>query len=220
MIYSQEGNNSLYKKWLIYNTSGGDLNGWKSFSNNYILDFTNQKVLKIKTLGISEVETVEYSFNNKTGTIYESNGDVLYKVKELSSDKLVLIMGGNSNVYAYFSPLENSQNNVNISSLNNLLEEKKWFRDDNSIEFTNKKYMVANEIETNYKEFIEFNKKDSQPSKGAWLLDTYENILFFELFSEKLNHRAVYLIKELNEVYLKSSAYSRKGEFLLFELKR
>lgn len=220
MIYSQKVNNDLHKKWLIYNTSGGDLDGWKSFSNNYILDFTNQKLLKIKTLGIDEVVTIEYSFNDKTGVICESNGEVLYQIKELSSDRLVLIMGNKSNISAFFTPLENSINEININNLNSLLVEKKWFKEDNNIEFTNEKYIVANEIKTNYNIFYEYTNKENKLSKGAWLLDTYNGIIFLELFSEKLNHRAVYLTTQLNKTNLKSTAFNRKGELLFFEINR
>lgn len=220
MIYSQNSNDDLNRKWLVYNTVSSNLNGWNSFNDSYILDFTNPKILKIKTLGVLKVETIEYSFDVNTGMLYESNGDILYKVKELTSDKLVLTMGDNSKVDVFLTPLENKENSINLNSLEGILKNKKWSKDSNNIEFNDEKYMVANEIETNYKTFIEIDIKQNEPYKGAWLLDTYENILFLELFSIKFNHKAIYVVRQLNETSLKANAFSKKGEFLSFELNR
>lgn len=218
MSYSQKLSNSLHKKWLVYNTISNALNGWNSFDDSYILDFTDTTKLKIKTLGDVEIENVEYSFNNSTGIIYENNGDVLYTVKELSSNKLVLTMGEKSNINVFLTPLVDAVSKIDLNSLSSLLKEKKWSNQGVSVEFTNEKYIVANEIETNYKIFTEFNNKTNKTYKGAWLIDSYENIVFLELFSERTNHKAIYVLKNLDQSYIKGNAFNKKGEFLLLEL--
>jgi hypothetical protein len=220
MSYSQDISNNLYKKWLVYNTTSNALNGWNSFNDSYILDFTNPKILKIKTLGEQQIETVEYSFNHENGVIYEKNGEILYKTKELNSDKLILIMGDDNNVNVYLTRLENSEDKISLDELTTLLKKKKWNKGSNRIEFNNETYLVADEIETNYKVFEETNEIDNKSSKSAWLIDTYDNIVFLELFSEKFNHKAIYVVRELNNISLKANAFDKNGEFLLFELDR
>lgn len=220
MAHSQNLNNNLYKKWLVYNTVNNVSNGWNSFNDSYILDFTDSKILKIKTLGEQQIETVKYSFNEENGVIYEKNGEILYKIKELNSEKLVLIMGNDSNVNVYLTPLENRENKINLDELSTLLKKQKWNKELNSIEFKDETYLVADEIETNYKVFKETNEKENDSSKGAWLIDTYDNIVFLELFSEKFNLKAIYVVRELTNISLKAHAFNKKGEFLLFELYR
>lgn len=220
MTYSQKLDNSLHKKWLVYNTLNKALNGWVSFTDNYILDFTNNKNLKIKTLGDSKIESVKYSFNSDTGIVYEDNGDILYKVKKISTDQLVLVMGEKSETEVFLTPLVDAVSKIDLISLNNTLKEKKWTNKDDSVEFIDEKYVIKNEIDTNFKIFTETNNKTKKEHRGAWLIDSYENIVFLELFSERTNHKAVYVLKKLNESYLKGDAFNKEGEFLKLELFR
>lgn len=216
MGYSQ----NLNKKWLVYTTISSKQNGWNSFNNNYILDFTSKEFLKIKTLGIFEIETIEYVFNEDTGIIYEKNGDILYKVKQLDFDKMVLIMGNDDEINVYLTSIDNKEIEMDFSNSISLLEEKPWTKNTDTIKFSNEKYLIADEIETNFKKFIEINKENNNPLGGAWLVDNYNKILFLDLFSERYNNKAIYVIEKLNKTTLKATALNNEGEILVLEFYR
>lgn len=208
--------NILNKKWIVYNTTDESLTGWHSFRDSYILDFSDSKSMFIKTLGESEIIKVGYYFNPDNGVIYEDNGEVLYCVKRLNTDRLILKMGENSNTIVSLVPLSDLP--LKETNIINLLKNKKWGKDVNSLEFTDNQYFVADEIGTNFKIFIEQHSKSKAKFKGAWLIDSYQGLYFLELYSERSNFKSIYQIQYISETEIKAISTDKNGQHLLMEL--
>jgi hypothetical protein len=219
-IMGQTNKNALNRKWIVYNTQDNALTGWHSFMDNYILDFTDFKNLKIKTLGESELTTIPYSFNNVNGNVYEDSGELLYSVLKIDNTKLSLKMGERSTTTVNFVAIEDKSSKLPLDEIAKLLQKDKWIKDSNSIQFTNEPYKVLNQIETNFKVFIEKDEKSNKEYKGAWLLDSYNDIVLLELFSERFNLKAIYQINTISNDFLKAISTNDKGESLLLEFKR
>ena len=219
-IMGQTNKNALNKKWIVYNTQDNALTGWHSFMDNYILDFTDLKNLKIKTLGESELTTIPYSFNNANGNVYEDNGELLYSVLKIDNTKLSLKMGERSTTTVNFVTIDDKSSKLPINEIIKLLQKDKWEKDSNSIQFTNEPYKVLNQIETNFKVFIEKDEKSKKEYKGAWLLDSYDGMVLLELYSERFNLKAIYQVNDISNNILKAISTNDKGESLLLEFKR
>lgn len=211
--------NNIYKKWIVYNTVNSSLTGWHSFMDSYILDFTDEKNLKIKTLGDNEIIDVPYCFNPENGFIYEDNGEILYCVQKMNSNKLSLKMGEKSTTTVSLIKLENNKS-IGFSDANGLLMSGKWLKDNTSIRFTDEPYKVLNEIETNFKVFVERDEKTQKEYKGAWLLDSYDGMILLELFSERFNHKAIYQIQSISQDSLEAISTDDKGELLVLKFSR
>jgi hypothetical protein len=188
--------------------------------DSYILDFTDAKNLKIKTLGELEIVNIPYIFNIENGKILEENGDILYSVQKLESNRLSLTMGDNSTTVVNFNNLQSSNIVLHDSEILVLLQNKKWGKDTNTILFTNEPYKVLNEIDTHFKVFFEKDEKNQEIYRGAWLLDSYDGSIFLELFSERYNIKVIYQIKEISENSIKAIATDETGEFLILEFNK
>lgn len=219
-IMSQTNKNALNRKWIVYNTQDNALTGWHSFMDNYILDFTDFKNLKIKTLGEPELTTIPYLFNNTNGNVYEDSGELLYSVLKIDNTKLSLKMGERSTTTVNFVTIDGKSSKLPLDEIAKLLQKDKWIKDSNSIQFTNEPYKVLNQIETNFKVFIEKDEKSNKEFKGAWLLDSYDGIILLELYSERLNLKAIYQVNDISPNILKAISTNDKGESLLMEFKR
>lgn len=219
-IMSQTNNSAFNNRWIVYNTQNNALTGWHSFMDNYILDFTDVKNLKIKTLGESEVTIIPYSFNSENGNIYDDRRELLYSVLKVDNTKLSLKMGERSTITANFVRIEDKSSKLPLDEIAKLLKNDKWIKDSNSIQFTNEPYKVLNQIETNFKVFIEKDEKSNKEFKGAWLLDSYNGIVLLELYSERFNLKAIYQINHISNDFLKAISTNDKGESLLLEFKR
>lgn len=198
----------LNKKWLVYETISNSKIGWTTIINNYILDFTNEKVLKIKQLGNSNVENVEYSVNLKTGEISDFEEDVIYKIKKIDLNNLILSSGSNNSITIYLKALKSSKTNINFANLSKLLIEKKWNTNNNFIDFKSTRYKLIDD-ETQYKVFTETNNLVKYD--GGWLVDSYENFVFLELISKRTNLNYIYKIKDFKNNTLKLTTYNKKG---------
>lgn len=216
----QTKNSSINSKWIVYNTVDSALTGWHSFMDSYILDFTDTKNLKIKTLGDDEIVDVPYTFNTDNGLIYEDTGEILYGVLKLDSNKLSLKMGEKSTTTVSLIKLENSGIPVQVAETLEFLKKDKWVKDFNSIQFTDEPYKALNQIETKFNVFIEQDEKNKKEYKGAWMLDSYDGVILLELFSERFNHKAIYQIRTINDESLKAISTSDKGELLPLEFTR
>ncbi|MFW0735993.1 hypothetical protein [Flavobacterium sp. T12S277] len=217
---SQTNNSAFNNRWIVYNTQNNALTGWHSFMDNYILDFTDVKNLKIKTLGESEVTIIPYSFNSENGNIYDDRRELLYSVLKVDNTKLSLKMGERSTITANFVRIEDKSSKLPLDEIAKLLKNDKWIKDSNSIQFTNEPYKVLNQIETNFKVFIEKDEKSNKEFKGAWLLDSYNGIVLLELYSERFNLKAIYQINHISNDFLKAISTNDKGKSLLLEFKR
>lgn len=213
----QTKNSGINNKWIVYNTVNSALTGWHSFMDSYILDFTDNKNLKIKTLGDNEIVDVPYTFNTDNGLIYEDTGEILYGVLKLDSNKLSLKMGEKSTTTVSLIKLEDNSTPLVITETLEFLKKGKWIKDFNSIQFTDEPYKVLNQIETKFRVFIERDEKTKKEYKGAWMLDSYDGVMFLELFSERFNHKAIYQISSINDEFLKAVSTSDKGESLPLE---
>jgi len=219
-IMGQTNKNALNKKWIVYNTQDNALTGWHSFMDNYILDFTDFKNLKIKTLGEPDLTTIPYSFNSTNGNIYEGSGELLYSVLKIDNTKLSLKMGDRSTTTVNFVKIDDKSSKLPLDEISKLLQKDKWVKDSNSIQFTNEPYKVLNQIETNFKVFIEKDEKSNKEFKGAWLLDSYDGIILLELYSERLNLKAIYQVNDISDNIVKAISTNDNGESLLLEFKR
>ena len=219
-IMGQTNKSALNNRWIVYNTQDTALTGWHSFMDSYILDFTDFKNLKIKTLAEHEITTIPYTFNSKNGNIYEDSGELLYSVLKVDDNKLSLKMGERSTTTVNLVRIDNNSSKLPIHDIAILLQKDKWIKDSNSIRFTNEPYKVLNQIETNFKVFIEKDEKSNKEYKGAWLLDSYNDIVLLELFSERFNLKAIYQINTISNDFLKAISTNDKGESLLLEFKR
>lgn len=219
-INGQTKNCSINNKWIVYNTVNSALTGWHSFIDSYILDFTDPKNLRIKTLGENEIVDVPYTFNADNGLIYEDTGEILYGVLKVNSNKLSLKMGEKSTTTVSLIKLEDISTPLQITETLEFLKKDRWRKEFNSIRFTDEPYKVLNEIITNFKVFIESDEKSKKEYRGAWRLDTYGGVMLLELFSERFNHKAIYQIRIINDESLKAVSTSDKGELLPLEFTR
>jgi hypothetical protein len=219
-MMGQTKDSNLNKKWIVYNTQDTALTGWHSFMDSYILDFTDFKNLKIKTLAEPEIINIPYTFNIKDGKIYEDNGNLLYCVLKMDNNRLSLKMGERSTTTVNLIRIEDKSSKLTVDEISKLLQSGKWTKDLNSIQFINEQYKVLNQIDTNFKVFIEKDEKSKKEYRGAWLLDSYDGIVLLELYSERFGLKAIYQISEINNDYLKATSTNDKGESLVLEFKR
>lgn len=198
----------LNKKWLVYETISNSKTGWTTIINNYILDFTNEKVLKIKQLGNSNIEKVEYSVNLKTGEISDFEEDVIYKIKKIDLNNLILSSGSNNSITIYLKALKSSKTNINLANFSKLLIEKKWHTKNDFIDFKSNRYKLIDD-ETQYKVFTETNNLVKYD--GGWLIDSYDNNVFLELISKRTNLNYICKIKDFKNNTLNLTTYNKKG---------
>lgn len=217
IMYTQKIEDVFHKKWMIIKTTNNTKLGWNAYIDNYILDFSDKKCLVIKTLGDKDLINLEYELDINKGVISEKNGDVLYRIKELSSKKLLLYMGIDNNTVTAFFPLTIS-NEIKIDELSVLLKNGKWISGNNIIQFTDEMYMVVDEIETIYNVFIEYDK-DGKKYKGAWLIDCYKDFILLELFSERYSYKGIYQITNINNSFLEAETINENGDKLEIKFK-
>lgn len=208
---------NLKKKWIVYNTMNNSLTGWHSFMDSYILDFINSSDLKIKTLGDSNLIDISYRFDSENGIIYEDNGNVLYCVLKVDNNKLSLKMGEKSNTIVSLVQLDDRSSKLPLDVINNLLCEKVWIKENNSIRFTNETYKVVDQIETNFKVFVEKDENSQKEFKGAWLLDSYDGMVLLELYSERHKLKSIYQITNITKNTLNAISTSNNGESLILD---
>lgn len=207
---------NLYKKWIVYNTVLNSNSGWHTFSDSYILDFSDRNNLIIKTLGDNEILIVPYSFNSENGIIYEDNGEILYCVYKVSSDRLILNIGENSSTTINLRAVDDQKHfDINFT---NILKNKKWAKDCNSLEFTDENYLIAGEVQTNFKTLIEKDEALGLQSNGAWLVDSYEGLIFLELYSERFKLKTIYQIEFVSNKYIRAKSTDKQGQLLVMEL--
>jgi hypothetical protein len=207
--------NNLYKKWFVYSTCDSSSTGWSTVIDSYILDFSNMDTLFIKAIGENDVQTFLYSFNAVSGVINGENGEVLYTIKSLASDRLILSFGAKSTVQLNLVPLDDYVVEVDILDK---LRKCTWHKDSTSIKFTNEQFKIVNEINTNYKVYIEKNAQLKSVSEGAWQIDFYKGLCFIEFYSERWNYRRVYQIKSISHNKFIAVSTDKNGQPLVLEL--
>ncbi|WP_218620348.1 HpaA family protein [Flavobacterium sp. I3-2] len=207
--------NTIHKKWIVYNTEIiTDKIGWNVVIDSYILDFEDSKKLYIKDIGEKQIESIEYLI--KKDVILNSNEERIYLIKKLEENLLILedIM---SNTFVYLYPLQENQLNIDSENLFNYLLNKEWMKEENSIVFLNEKYLIADEIETDYKIFFEENNQIKMKNTGFWRIDNYKSIFLIELYSQKSKHKAIYQILKLDKDSLIAISKDKNGNELLIK---
>ena len=215
MSSSSAQTTNLNKTWIVYNTTDNSHKGWHTFMNNYILDFSDGKTLFIKTLGDKQIVEIPYRFNSENGILFEEGGEILYVVQKLSPDRLILKMGENSTTIVSLTPLARAPLERDVISL---IKSGIWQNGLKTIQFLDEQYNVAGEIGTNFKTFVEKNKSTKSECRGAWLLDSYKEQFFIELYSEELNYKSIYQIESISDKNLRAVSTDKFGHRLQMEL--
>lgn len=213
--YNQNILNNIHKKWVVYNTENlSNTIGWQVFIDNYILDFEDDKNLNIKDIGMEEIESFAYVIENDT--IFDSDKNKIYLIKELKDDLLIL-NDIRSNTMVYLYPLKEKYLDINIETVTNNLLDGKWTKNETTITFLDKKYLIGDELETDYNIFYEENSQIKSKHIGFWQVDIYKNIFLIELHSKKSNHKAIYQIIKIDNKALIAFSKDKYGRDIIIE---
>ena len=213
--YNQNILNNIHKKWVVYNTENlSHTNGWQVVIDNYILDFEDDKNLKIKDIGIEEIESFTYII--ESDTIFDSDKNKIYLIKELKDDLLIL-NDIRSNTIVYLYPLKENYLDINVEKITNNLLDGKWTKNETTITFLDKKYLIGDELETDYNIFYEENSQIKSKHIGFWQVDIYKNIFLIEIQSKKSNHKAIYQIIKVDNKALIAFSKDKYGRDILIE---
>ncbi len=215
-MLSQDNSELFHKKWLVYKTEFLDNKPWHVKVDNYLLDFTKNSNYTIKYIGDALEKNIDYNIDFKKGIIKSTDDKILYRILKFSSSELILLDKENNEKIKLWSISE--EYIYELKNIKDLLVCNKWISGNDNLIFTLKNYLIENILETNYYVFIKEN--GDTKNVGGWLLDSYEDNYFIELFSLDSSFRAVYQIFFVSETLLKAKAIDNFGNELLLNIER